>query len=83
MTDLAQARAIYLAESGSAASPLLVDGALRGCRICGRWLLRIDAASIAYDLAVAAAHPVEWRRVQEIAWTDRLTDNLIREVAWA
>jgi hypothetical protein len=45
---------------------------------------RQDAASIASDLAVAAAHPApDWRQFQELIWSGRLDDTLRASVAYA
>jgi hypothetical protein len=54
------------------------------CPQCAYSYRRIDAASIAYDLAVAESHPApDWREFQETVWIGRLDDTIRASVAFA
>jgi hypothetical protein len=52
------------------------------CNTCKRFLLAVDAESIAYDLAVSEAHRTDWRTVQQIRWQDALHRMLLKSVAY-
>jgi hypothetical protein len=53
------------------------------CNTCKRFLLAVDAASIALDLAVSEAHRTDWRTRQAAIWADREHKALMKSVAWA